>query len=243
MKKIVCLVMSLSFVLSAFARSSDGDAPKKGDWMVSFNFGVGSYIGISAPRPNLPDYALSAPMKAWFDKQPILDVEGRYFISDKWALKLTGGFHYGYNPGYSEVPGTGSEPGDIPAYNAVPNSSNIQYFIGVGGDRYFKTGWNGLFLKMGGEFGSAYGRVEAKADSEEYMGVSIGEAYTFKLAPVCGADYFFNSALFVGFDIRPIAYQYSVFNLRPQEGLGLLSSDNHSFSVLAQPMIKLGIRF
>ncbi|MDR2955830.1 MAG: hypothetical protein LBV43_12185 [Prevotella sp.] len=248
MRKIIYLVMLLSFTLSAFAQNTDDVAPMKGDWMFSVNFGVGSYIGTSAPKPNLSNYSLSAPMTAWFDKNPILDMEARWLVANRWALKMTGGFNYGNNPGYTELTGTASgeiaNPGDVPTYKAVPNSDNIQFFIGIGVDHYFKTKWSRVFLRVGGELGFAYGRVTVNGEDDiDYMGAAIGEAYAFKVAPVLGADYFFNQALFLGFDIRPIAYQYSMYSERPQAGLNLLSSDNHSFSILSQPMIKLGLRF
>lgn len=244
MKKILCLTMLLSFAFSAFAQNSSGTAPQKGDWMVSFNFGVGSYIGTDAPAPNNPAYTLSAPTSAWFDKNPILDLEGRWMVSDKWALKLTGGFNFSHNPAYNEVTGTTGTGADIPTYNAVPARDNIQFSVTVGADHYFNSKWDQLHLRIGGEVGYAYGRVSANAeDSEDYMGASVGEAYGLKVAPVVGADYFMNEALFLGFDVRPVAYQYSTYGIRPQAGLGLLSSDSHSFSILAQPMIKLGVKF
>ncbi len=255
MRNFLCLVMLLSFVFSAFAQDPIDLEPKKdesrkGDLMFSINFGVGSYIGTSAPQPNLSKYTLSAPMTAWFDKKPILDIEGRWFVSDKWALKLTGGFSYSYNPSYNEVTGTAAsqntlaDPADVPTYSAVPSGNNIQFFVGVGADYYLKTKCEQLYLRVGGEFGYAYGRVTLNAeDSEEYMGATLGEAYAIKLAPVLGADYFLGKTLFLGFDIRPVAYQYSIYSERPQVGLSLLSSDNHAFSILSQPTIKLGVRF
>lgn len=240
--------MLLSSNLLAFAQNNT--EPKKGDLMVSLNFGVGSYIGTSAPKPNLSNYTLSAPMDAWFDKKPILDIEGKWFVTDRWALKLTGGLSYSHNPGYSEITGTQTgnnseiEAGEVPTYNAVPSGNNIQYYIGIGADHYFNTKSDKLFLRVGGEIGYAYGRVTVNAeDSEEYTGATLGEAYALKIAPVVGADYFMNSALYVGFDIRPVSYQYSKYSERPQVGLGLLSSDNHNISILSQPMIKLGVRF
>lgn len=239
---IVFLFVAFGGVLSA--QDITSYAPEKGDIMLSVNFGVGSYIGMSAPKPNLSEYSLSAPMSAWFDKKPILDVEGKWFVSDQWALKLTGGFTYSNNPGYSEVTGTGgTEPGSVPTYKAVPNSDNIQYAIGLGADRYYASRSNRLFLRFGGEVGFAYGKVTAKADSEEYMGASIAEAYAFRVAPVCGFDYFFDKLLFVGVDVRPVAYQYTVYKERPQAGLGSLSSDTHTFSFISQPMVKFGIKF
>ncbi|WP_165044073.1 BT1926 family outer membrane beta-barrel protein [Dysgonomonas sp. ZJ709] len=244
MKKIICLVMLLSFAFMVSAQGNDFEPLKKGDLMVSLNLGVGSYIGKSAPEPNLSEYTLSAPMSSWFDNKMILSVEGRWFLTDKWALKLTGGFDNSHNPGYTEVTGTGDELGDVPTYNAVPSSNSMQFYIGAGADHYFKTRYDQLYLRIGGEFGFAYGRMKANgSDSEKYMGASVGEAYSWKVAPVVGADYFFSNALFVGFDVRPVSYQYSVYNIRPQAGLGLLSSDNHNISVIAQPMLKLGIRF
>lgn len=242
MKKILCLILLLS---SCFIPAiSQNPNVQKGDWMVSINFGVGSYIGAEAPSPNQSSYSLSAPTTSWFDKKPILNVEGKWFVSDKWALKLTGGFSFGHNPGYNEVTGTDGEvtEGNIPTYIAVPSSDNIQFFVGTGADYYFKT-INSLSLRVGGEIGYAYAIVKTKANSEVYLGKTLGEAYSLKVAPVCGADYFFNENLFVGFDVRPIAYRYSVFSQKPQEGLSLNSSDNHNFSFLAEPMIKLGIKF
>ncbi|MBF0576085.1 BT1926 family outer membrane beta-barrel protein [Dysgonomonas sp. GY617] len=240
---IVFLFIGFGSVLSA-QEDVASYAPEKGDVMLSVNFGVGSYIGMSAPKPNLSEYTLSAPMSAWFDKKPILDIEAKLFVSDDWALKLTGGFTYSNNPGYSEVVGTGgTEPSSIPTYKAVPNSDNIQYAIGLGADRYYASRSDRLFIRFGGEVGFAYGKVTAKADSQEYMGASIAEAYGFRIAPVCGFDYFFDKLLFVGVDVRPVAYQYTVYKERPQAGLGNLSSDNHTFSFISQPMIKLGIKF
>jgi outer membrane protein W len=253
MKKLLSLIAILMFTFAGVAQAQEqeegGDTPiAKNAFTVSVNFGVGSYIGKSAPAPNLAEYSLSAPMTAWFSKKPVLDVEGRWFVTDRWAVKLTGSFAYNYNPAYNELTGTAEpglfEPGDIPTYKAVPSSNNIQYSVGAGAEHYFATKNNRIFLRLGGEIGYAYGRVSANGvDSEEYLGASIGEAYAFRIAPVSGVDYFFLKQLYVGIDVRPISYQYSVYSERPQVGLKLLSSDNHSFSFIAQPTIKLGFRF
>jgi hypothetical protein len=253
MKKIISLITFLMFVFAGnivqAQEQDEADSPlKQHTFSVSVNFGVGSYIGTSAPAPNLSAYSLSAPMTAWFSKKPILDVEGRWFVTDKWALKLTGSFAYSYNPAYDELYGSAVSPGqyelgDIPTYKAVPSSDNIQYAIGVGAEHYFAK-VSRLYFRLGGEFGVAYARVTVNGvDSEEYLGASIGEAYSLRVAPVGGLDYYFTKQLFLGIDVRPIAYQYSVYNERPQVGLPLLKSNNHSFSFIAQPVIKLGFRF
>jgi hypothetical protein len=256
MKKTVSIIAFLLFafvgvVAQAQEEQSEGSEflPKQHSFTVSVNFGIGSHLGkINAPQPNLSDYSQSAPMTSWFDKKPILDVEGRWFFLEKWALKLTGGFTLSYNPGYDETPGLQSgenfELGDIPTYNPVLTKDNIQYSIGLGVDRYFTTKSDRLFLRIGLEGGFAYARASVRdKDGELYLGASMAEAYAFRIAPVTGLDYFFVKQLFVGIDIRPVAYQYSIYGERPQAGLKSISSDNHAFSFIAQPTLKLGFRF
>jgi outer membrane protein W len=254
MKKLLSLIAFLMFIFAGgiVQAQEQGEADsllKQHTFTVSVNFGVGSYIGTGAPAPNLSSYSLSAPMTAWFSKKPILDVEGRWFATDKWAVKLTGSLSYSYNPAYNEVTGTADseetyELGDIPTYKAVPSSTNLQYAVGVGAEHYFATKIKRLYFRLGGEFGYAYAQVRMNGvDSEEFLGASIGEAYSFRVAPVGGLDYYFTKQLFLGIDVRPIAYQYSVYGERPQVGLSLLASDSHSFTFIAQPTIKLGFRF
>lgn len=254
MKKILSIATFLCFIFVGAAQAQEQEtdySPQKNDFMVSVNFGIGSHIGWSAPQPNLKSYSLAAPMSAWFDKKPTLGLEGRWFFTDKWALKLTGGFAYGYNPAYKEAEGTiqgeGAIPSgdiEIPTYKAIPKSENLQFSVGLGASRYYATKMDRLFLHIGGEFGFAYGRTSVNGeDNMDYMGASVGEAYALRVAPVCGFDYFFAPSLFIGVDFRPVAYQYSVYSERPQVGLPLLSSDNHSFSFIANPIIKFGFKF
>jgi outer membrane protein W len=252
MKKLLSLIAFLMFVFAgsivqAQEQSGSDSLLKQHAFTVSVNFGVGSFIGASAKAPDLSTYSLSAPMTAWFSKKPILDVEGRWFATDRWALKLTGSLAYNYNPAYPENTGlVDDESGEllIPTYEAVPSSSNLQYAIGVGAEHYFVTKIKRLYFRLGGEFGFAYAQVGVHGvDSEKYQGASIGEAYAFRIAPVGGLDYYFTNHLFLGIDVRPIAYQYSVYGVRPRAGRGLLASDNHSFTFVAQPTLKLGFRF
>jgi hypothetical protein len=246
MKKIISIIAFLSFAFMGTVRAQDGTeqsdyAPKQHDITVSVNFGIGSQLGkIGAPAPDLSSYSLSAPMTAWFEKKPILDVEGRWFFLEKWALKLTGGLSLGYNPGYDAQPGSLG----IPAYEQVLTSDNLQYSVGLGVDRYFATKSDQLFIRGGLEVGFAYARAATKdKDGELYLGASVGEAYAFRVAPVVGLDYYFTKQLFLGIDFRPAAYQYSIYSVRPVSGLKPLSSDNHAFSFISQPTLKLGFRF
>jgi hypothetical protein len=257
MKKIISIIAFLSFAFSGILRAQDQTendndyAPKQHDITVSVNFGIGSHLGkLNAPQPDLSQYSLSAPMTAWFEKKPILDVEGRWFFLEKWALKLTGGLSLGYNPSYEDVPGVQQgdqfNTGDIPAYKSVLAKDNLQYSVGLGVDRYFATKSDRIFLRAGLEGGFAYARastIDNKGVEPSYLGATVAEAYAFRVAPVVGLDYFFAKQLFAGIDVRPVAYQYSIYSERPQVGLKSIASDNHAFSFIAQPTIKLGFRF
>jgi hypothetical protein len=253
MKKIISIIAFLSFAFMGTAQAQEQEdgspyAPKQNDITISVNFGIGSHLNVTAPEPNLSEYSLSAPMTAWFEKKPVLDIEGRWFFLKKWALKLTGGLVLGYNPGYDETPGlqsgTSFEQGDIPTYKPVLTSDKLQYTIGLGVDRYFAAKSERIFLRAGLEGGFAYARSAVKdKDGELYLGAAVGEAYAFRVAPVTGLDYYFTEQLFAGIDVRPVSYQYFILNQRPQAGLKSIAADNHAFSFLAQPTLKLGFRF
>jgi hypothetical protein len=254
MKKIISIIAFLSFAFVGIAQETSQEdettyLPGKNNFTLSVNFGVGSHLDkFNAPLPDLSEYSLSAPMTAWFEKRPVLDIEGRWFFLDKWAIKLTGGFAISYNPGYEEVPGVqlgeNFVQGDIPSYTPVLTKDNIQWSVGLGSDRYFATKNERLFLRAGLEVGFAYARASQKDKSGElYLGASVAEAYAMRAAPVAGLDYFLAKQLFVGFDVRPLAYQYSIYSQRPQVGLKSIASDNHAFSFIAQPTLKFGFRF
>lgn len=251
-KKVLGLVAFLSLALLGNLNAQDNNvaesvAPQKGDIMLSINFGISPFIGGDLRMPEGPDgssYGLSAPMSNWFDSKPQLSIEGRYFLTEKWSLKATGGFGYNYNPGYSEIPSV-EHNGEtsVPGYDAVPKTENIQWNIGLGGDYHFLNLTDRLLVRGGGEVGFAYGLAKANYNSETTMGRSVSEAYAWRIAAVAGVDYFIGNSVFVGMEVRPLTYQYSVYSIRPQAGLGTLSSDNHKFGFLAQPMIKFGFKF
>ncbi|MFV0346201.1 MAG: BT1926 family outer membrane beta-barrel protein [Bacteroidales bacterium] len=58
-----------------------------------------------------------------------------------------------------------------------------------------------------------------------------------------GIDYYFNRTIFLGLEISPISYEYAVYNIRPQQGLSLLSADTHGFNFISNPQLKVGFRF
>ncbi len=243
---LVFISMLLLFFLSAQAQETQSSktALQKGDFVISLNTGSGVFLGVTAPAPNLGSYDIQSPSRGWFNQPLALNVEGKYFISNLWAVNLLAGFSFDYSPGYSELPGTGNEPGDIPTYNAVPERDNIQTFFMTGVDRYIPINIPNLYLYGGVTLGFAYSKQDAYSDeSTTYIGTSIGEAYSFGSACDLGVDYYLNSTLFLGLQISPLAYEYAVHSIRPQSGLGALSSDSHGFRFLSNPTLKIGIKF
>ena len=168
----IAIIMTGS-VLLANAQTKDDFTPKEGDKSVSLNLGVGSFVGMEAPAPDLSTYNISAPQTSWFDKQLSLNFEFRWMFAKKWALKAMGGFSFKHNPEYKALPGNSTdgkfETGDIPDYNFVTSKDKIKYSIVLGAERYVKTKYDKLFFRYGGEFGFSYGKQEAKADDESYF--------------------------------------------------------------------------
>lgn len=248
-KKLLLFILLSGTIFTVKAQEGANEyAPKKGDWMVSLNLGIGSYVGIDAPLPNLGSYKAITPASNWFDKNLSFAVEGKWMFSNKWAFRFSGGFAFDFSPEYSALPGTVTDPehpevGDVPDYSYVPESDRMQYAVTLGVDRYVATRYQKLFFRYGAEVTGTYGKNTAHADDEDYSGISVGEAYGFRVGGVTGFDYFFNEALFMSIEVSPVSYNYTVYNLRPQAGLGLLSSDTHKFAFLSNPTFKIGFRF
>ena len=127
----IAIIMTGS-VLLANAQTKDDFTPKKGDKSVSLNLGVGSFVGMEAPAPDLSTYNISAPQTSWFDKQLSLNFEFRWMFAKKWALKAMGGFSFKHNPEYKALPGNSTdgkfETGDIPDYNFVTSKDKIDVY-------------------------------------------------------------------------------------------------------------------
>ena len=144
-KKLIVLTCAAMLGISAFAQ--EGNGPKKGDWTVSATVGYNSYTGKAAPTNSLStQYEISALSTDWFDKGLMVGVEGGWFFSDNWSLRLGGGLGFTNNPGYAEVTGTYgsvgvSDPdsqGHVPTYRAVADGQTFKYNVYTGVDRHIQ---------------------------------------------------------------------------------------------------------
>jgi len=69
-----------------------------------------------------------------------------------------------------------------------------------------------------------------------------GQIHCITGAAVAGISYYLAPGLSLGFEAAPVAYQYSILEVIPT-GLGVYQADHHAVRLLANPMLKLGIRF
>ncbi|MCD8174012.1 MAG: hypothetical protein LUD76_11270 [Alistipes sp.] len=249
---IVLLPVLLLTLLSAGAlraQEKQYELPRKGNVQVSVIVGAGTYVTKTAPLPDLTDYSISAPIINWFDKSPILEIEGWWFFTDRWAAKLTAGFAMNVSPKQSAVEGlfesgAGSLTStDIPNYGAVGGSENYQLSLGLGADHYWDIG-KGLMFRLGAEGGFAYVKAKYKANNDtDYYDPSKGMAYMVNVSPVAGLDYYLTRTLFFSVGVRVFTYQYSLYSEIPQPGLKTLAVDSHTFNFLGRPELKIGFNF
>ena len=250
-KKLIVLTCAAMLGISAFAQ--EGNGPKKGDWTVSATVGYNSYTGKAAPTNSLStQYEVSALSTDWFDKGLMVGVEGGWFFSDNWSLRLGGGLGFTNNPGYAEVTGTYgsvgvSDPdsqGHVPTYRAVADGQTFKYNVYTGVDRHIQhNNLQNLYFHVGVHAGFAYGLNQIKYDEEASMGKMIGEAFNLSGAVNAGVSYYVLPGMFLGIEVNAFQYTYNMTTIKPQAGLANLSADSHNFGFLAAPTLKIGFKF
>lgn len=247
-KKLLLSIVTFILCTSIYSQENIY-GPTKGDFTLGATVGYNSYIGFDAPSGLQTQYEVKALATDWFKSKLMIGIEGNYFFSNKWALRLGGGFSFTGNPGYPATPGTRStadETGDgtIPDYRAVASAQSLRYTAYIGINRYFQMKKvPNLFYYTGIQAGIAYGSNQMKYDEESSMGRSTAEVYNIRGALNFGVDYYVLSAMFVGIEVSPLAYTYNTTSIKPQEGLKSLSADSHNFAFLSAPMIKIGFKF
>lgn len=246
-KRLFILTVALTWSIATY--SQEGNGPVKKDFTVSGTIGYNSYVGKNAPSGLENSYQNAAVGTDWFDSKLMIGIEGKWFFSNAWALRLGGGLGFTNNPGYTAKPGTvdeDSEPGDgsVPDYRAVGDGQNLKYNVYTGIDRYFQSKKvSNLYFYTGAQVGFAYGLNQVKFDEETSMGKSTGEAFNIRAALNCGVEYYVLPAMFIGLEVSPFAYTYNMTTIKPQAGLSNLSADSHNFAFLAAPTLKIGFKF
>jgi opacity protein-like surface antigen len=266
-KYIIISALLLGLTGSVFAQDAGG--PAAGDFSGAVLFGRGAYqySGLDlpyAPGTNTSWYVsgsspyLNAVSPGYNDVSNMLGVEGRYFFTDKVALKVSGGAILRSTPPRINIPANidPSAPNAtwLPAYNAVVQSNTVDFNLNIGGDYFFPSEkFTRVFPYVGANLPFFYGRrseydptFTTDGSGNPYL-VDIGlrhvEVIGFGLQSVAGMDYYVADGMFIGFEFKPISYIYTYARKFPAPGLEMLESDAHTWAFFNQIYFKLGFNF
>jgi outer membrane protein W len=283
MKKFKVLAAVLFCALGVYAQdntsstggsSSSGDfQPSAGDISGAILFGRGNFLNTGLDVPGVSSSWISTPVTGSSpyantvdpnenSASNIVGIEGRYFLTDNIALKLSGGSIIRNTPARPNVPGfieSSSDPGTwIPAYASVEADNRVDVNLNIGGEYHFTSQYSRLFPYVGATVPYYYARrsmydptIQEESGSGGDPGtptvVDVGvrsvEIIGFGLQAVGGVDYYLMEGLYLGIETKPISYVYAYSNKIPAPGLETLSADTHTWSFFSQTFIKLGFRF
>ena len=222
--------------------------PRKGDFTGRLLLGKGSYLdGLSIPTDNgtvfsnTPSALVSGNGNSAVN---MIGIEMGYYLSNRWALTLSGGTILSNTPSQLGIPAAGN----LPQYNSINADENIDINVTLGTQYLFKTESKKLFPYVGVSVPynharrSYYDPTPVNGNIPD-LGVGHTETTSFGIQAVAGVDYYFTEEIFMGVRIVPMAYNYAYSSTLPRPGLPVLESDNTSSSFFVQPSISLGFNF
>ena len=226
--------------------------PRKGDFTGRLLLGKGSYLNsLGRPTDNGTVYSNSPSALVSGNNNSavnMIGVEMGYYLSNRWALTLSGGTILSNTPSQLGIPAAGN----LPTYNAVVADENININVTLGTQYLFKTESKKLFPYVGVSLPYNHARrsmydptisVDSGGANITDLGVGHTESTSFGIQAVAGVDYYFTEEIFMGVRIIPMAYNYAFSSTLPRPGLPVLESDNTSTSFFVQPSISLGFNF
>ncbi|MCG8580822.1 MAG: hypothetical protein MI866_12945 [Bacteroidales bacterium] len=256
MKKII-----LSFtiaLMSCLAMAQEGFGPKAGDISVSLQLGKATDVSdnLQYIRKNQNLYQVYAPSNSAVSGSSnslvnMIGIEGKYFLSNKWAVRLSGMGLINSTPAQQDIPGvpnpdnTGSDLPymSIPDIADVPSTSSYSFIANAGADYYFNVGNNRLFPYAGAQLNFNYGQRKDFTLQDDDLGERVSETYGLGGSLVGGIDYYLAEGFFIGIEVRALSYMYSVNRIFPQPGMEGADADNHSTTIFSNPMFKIGFKF
>ena len=185
----------------------------------------------------------------------MVGAEGRYYVTNNFAISFTGGAILRNTPSQLAIPAVIDGNGNtlIQAYNAVVADERIDANISVGGQWLFKTKNDRLFPYVGFALPFDYARKSlydpsVTVDSNGNptivdLGARHVDITAFGVQAVAGVDYYVAKDVFFGFDIKPVSYTYAYSVKTPGPGLLDLEADTNTVSFFAQFSFKLGFKF
>ena len=268
MKKLllITLLFSASFVAVAQeetqeetqeeVQENNNYRPKKGSYTVSILMGrgnhinegstyIGSSFAVSGQAPSVNTISTN-------DNSVVnmAGVEGKYFIEDKMAISLTGAFTFRSTPSAVNIPSVTDASGVtvMPGYNSVIGEDRYDAHLAVGLQWYLKLKSPKLIPYVGFSLPFDYARTSTFDPTVNLNGntVPLGlkhiELFGIGVQGVAGLDYYLSEDLFIGFDVKPLSYNYVMNSKKPQAGAIGRRAKNSTLSFFGQYFFKIGFK-
>jgi outer membrane protein W len=242
-------------------------APQRGDFTAQMLFGRGAFSNYGiyyVPSSNTSSISGQAPYvnDVSSNSNSVSNMAGaefRYYTSDKFAVKLSGGAILRNTPYQVNIPAVIDTDGHtvlIPGYSSVDATEEAELQISIGGEFLLKTKNERLFPYVGFALPFDYARksvftpAQIDYDYNGQVGVSLPdtgarhyEVTAFSAQAIAGVDYYIAKDLFFGFEIKPVSFTYasSIKSAAPE--LQNLEVENSTVSFFAQYSFKLGFKF
>jgi outer membrane protein W len=284
MKKYIILTFTLlSCIGLAIAQDgasendsgSDGEEianqRKAGEFTGALMFGRGNFLESGQGLPSAPGYNTAngwrvdgnAPFANTVDANDnnignMVGGEARYFVTDRIAVKLSGGAVLRNTPALQNVEYTlndATSPNStwIPQYGSVVADNTVETNVNLGAEYHFSSKAKRIFPYLGANFNHYYSRRSMYDPTIDYddgdpssstliydVGVRTVEVVGLGMQAVAGLDYYVSEGVYVGVDIKPVTFLYAYNSKRPAPGLPLLQAETSTWSFFAQPMFKIG---
>ena len=199
----------------------------------------------------------------------MVGVQGQYFITSEidvnamFAMNISGTPKKDYQDGISyAINDAGiTNYSVLPTYRYIEGRLTSSWMANVGGNYHFVMSNNKINCYGGARFGAQMGRVQTTRpytglvgnaaagddvheDYEVYYttGSRLGQVWAIQAALIGGIEYEFTRGFVFGFEVAPVAYQYSVIEVGPK-GYEKFFATNHNVKIFATPNLKIGFRF
>ena len=236
-------------------------APEKGDFTAAMVFGRGAFLngGLVVPSSN-GSVSGVAPFANDVDANSnyisnMVGAEGRFYVTDKFAITLSGGAILRNTPSQLAIPAVRDVNGNtiIQGYNAVVADERIDVNATLGVQWLLTTKNNRLFPYVGVALPFDYARRSlydptiSVSNNGEVNITDLTARHVditaFGIQAVAGVDYYVVKDVFFGFDIKPVSYNYAFSVKSPADGMVKLEADTNTVSFFAQFSFKLGFKF
>lgn len=272
MKKIIFFSFLLFACMSVFAQDGSEDettdiyAPMEGDFSLAVLFGRGNFLesGLMAPSSPVNNWTVNgegpyADMidPNYNDASNMIGVEGRFFLKNNLALKLSGGAVLRDTPARSNIESFTNFEEDnnqvwIPNYGSVESEENFDANVNVGFEYHFNSRFQRISPYAGLTVPFYYARRSAYdpaiiTENNQPVIADIGKRHTEVVGVgaqlVGGVDFHLLEGFYLGAEVKPLSYLYAYSQKSPGPGLENLEANSNTFSFFGQTFLKLGFKF